>query len=48
MVYKKDHAPKVARLTPGELVPEKSERKDENGAWFVRGSKPTLPDENAA
>jgi itaconyl-CoA hydratase len=32
MVYKKDHAPKVARLTPGELAPEKSERKNHGGA----------------
>ncbi len=28
MVYKKDHAPKIARLTPGELALEKSERQD--------------------
>jgi itaconyl-CoA hydratase len=26
MVYKKDRAPKVARLTPGELAPDTSER----------------------
>jgi len=32
MVYKRDHAPKVTRLTPGELAPEESERKDHNGA----------------
>ena len=32
MVYKKDHAPKVARLTPGELAPKKSERKNHSGA----------------
>ncbi len=32
MVYKKAHAPKTARLTPGELVTEKSEREDGNGA----------------
>jgi itaconyl-CoA hydratase len=32
MVYKKDYAPKIARLTPGELTPEKGERKDHNEA----------------
>jgi acyl dehydratase len=32
MVYKRDHAPKIARLTPEELVSEKSEREDRNGA----------------
>ncbi len=32
MVYKKAHAPKVARLTPGELTFEQSEREDRNGA----------------
>lgn len=32
MVYKRDHAPKIARLTPGELVSEKSEREDGNDA----------------
>jgi itaconyl-CoA hydratase len=32
MVYKKDYAPKIAHLTPGELAPEKSERKDRNEA----------------
>jgi len=32
MVYKKDQAPKTARLTPGELITEKSEREDGNGA----------------
>ncbi len=31
MVYKRDHAPRVARLTPGELALEKSEREDGNG-----------------
>lgn len=30
MVYKKDHAPKIARLTPGELASENSERRDHN------------------
>ncbi len=28
MVYKKDHAPRIARLTPGELATEKSEREE--------------------
>jgi itaconyl-CoA hydratase len=32
MVYKKAHAPKLARLTPGELTLEQSERDDRNGA----------------
>jgi hypothetical protein len=32
MVYRRDHAPKIARLTPKELVSEKSEREDRNGA----------------
>jgi len=32
MVYKKDRAPKTARLTPGELVTEKSKHEDGNGA----------------
>jgi itaconyl-CoA hydratase len=27
MVYKRNHAPKIARLTPGELASEKSERR---------------------
>ena len=31
MVYKREHAPKIARLTPGELAPEKSEHEDRNG-----------------
>ena len=31
MVYKKEHAPKIARLTPGELAFEKSEHEDRNG-----------------
>jgi itaconyl-CoA hydratase len=31
MVYKKDHAPRIARLTPGELAAEKSQREDLNG-----------------
>ena len=30
MVYKKDRAPKVARLTPGELAPDTSEREERN------------------
>ncbi|HVF02524.1 MAG TPA: MaoC family dehydratase [Rubrobacteraceae bacterium] len=30
MVYKREHAPKIARLTPGELVLEKSEHEDRN------------------
>jgi acyl dehydratase len=28
MVYKREHAPKIARLTPGELTLEKSEHED--------------------
>ena len=32
MVYKKAQAPKLARLTPGELTLEQSEREDRNGA----------------
>jgi acyl dehydratase len=32
MVYKKDRAPRVARLTPGELTPDTSERKELNDA----------------
>jgi itaconyl-CoA hydratase len=32
MVYKRNHAPKIARLTPGELISEKSEREDRSGA----------------
>jgi itaconyl-CoA hydratase len=32
MIYKRDHAPKTARLTPTELVTEKSEREDDSGA----------------
>ena len=28
MVYKREHAPKIARLTPGELALEKSEHED--------------------
>jgi itaconyl-CoA hydratase len=32
MVYKREHAPKIARLTPGELALEKSEHEDRNGA----------------
>jgi itaconyl-CoA hydratase len=31
MVYKRKHAPKIARLTPGELALEKSEHEDRNG-----------------
>ncbi len=31
MVYKREHAPKIARLTPGELTLEKSEHEDRNG-----------------
>ena len=31
MVYKRDHAPQIARLTPGELALEKSEGEDGNG-----------------
>ena len=31
MVYKKDHAPKVARLTPGELASGEDEREDRGG-----------------
>jgi itaconyl-CoA hydratase len=31
MVYKKDHAPRIARLTPGELASEKSQGEDLNG-----------------
>ncbi len=31
MVYKREHAPKIARLTPGELALEKSEHEDRNG-----------------
>ncbi|CAN5193006.1 (R)-specific enoyl-CoA hydratase RipB/Ich [soil metagenome] len=31
LVYKRDHAPQIARLTPGELALEKSEREDRNG-----------------
>jgi itaconyl-CoA hydratase len=31
IVYKKEHAPKVARLAPGELALEKSEREDRTG-----------------
>jgi hypothetical protein len=30
MVYKKDHAPRTARLAPGELALGKSEREDHN------------------
>ena len=33
MVYKKDRAPKVARLTPGELSPDMSEREESNDTW---------------
>ncbi len=29
-VYKRDRAPKVARLTPGELAPDTSEREESN------------------
>ena len=32
MVYKKDRAPKVARLTPGELASNPSEREERNDA----------------
>jgi itaconyl-CoA hydratase len=32
MIYKRDHAPKTARLTPAELTTEKSEREDDSGA----------------
>jgi itaconyl-CoA hydratase len=31
MVYKKDHAPRIARLTPGELASEKGQRADLSG-----------------
>jgi itaconyl-CoA hydratase len=31
MVYKREHAPNIARLTPGELALEKSEHEDRNG-----------------
>jgi itaconyl-CoA hydratase len=31
MVYRKDRAPKVARLTPGELASKKSERENHSG-----------------
>ena len=31
MVYKREHAPKIPRLTPGELALEKSEHEDRNG-----------------
>jgi itaconyl-CoA hydratase len=31
MVYKREHAPKIARLTPGELALEKSEHEDRKG-----------------
>ncbi|MDP8974358.1 MAG: MaoC family dehydratase [Actinomycetota bacterium] len=31
MVYKREHAPKIARLTPGELALEKSEHEGRNG-----------------
>jgi itaconyl-CoA hydratase len=31
MVYKREHAPKIARLAPGELALEKSEHEDRNG-----------------
>ena len=31
MVYKREHAPKIARLTPGEFASEKSEHEDRNG-----------------
>jgi itaconyl-CoA hydratase len=31
MVYKKDDAPRIARLIPGELAAEKSQREDLNG-----------------
>ena len=30
LVYKREHAPKIARLTPGELALEKSEHEDRN------------------
>jgi hypothetical protein len=30
MVYKKDRAPKTARVTPGELVRDTSEREESN------------------
>ena len=32
MVYKRDHAPQIARLTPAEIAVEKSEHEDGNGA----------------
>jgi itaconyl-CoA hydratase len=32
MVYKKDRAPKVTRLPPGELAPDPSEREERNDA----------------
>ena len=31
MVYKRDYAPRIARLTPGELALEKSKRDDSDG-----------------
>jgi itaconyl-CoA hydratase len=31
MVYKKDHAPSITRLTPGELASEKNQHEDLNG-----------------
>ena len=31
MVYKRDHAPKVVRLTPGELASEEDKHEDHNG-----------------
>ena len=31
MIYKREHAPNIARLTPGELALEKSEHEDRNG-----------------
>jgi itaconyl-CoA hydratase len=31
LVYKREHAPNIARLTPGELALEKSEHEDRNG-----------------
>ena len=32
MVYKRDHAPKIARLTPGELASGEGEREDRSGS----------------
>jgi hypothetical protein len=32
MVYKRDHAPRITRLTPGELASEETDHKDRDGA----------------